>query len=236
MSQKTVFISYRRDDAGMLLAQLLETKLTQLGYDVFLDVASMESGKWDAQILTNIPRSAHFLLLLTPGALDRCCDPGDWVRREYETAVRHGRNVVPLAWNGLDIGAMRQAADPSMRGLFAYQIAELHHKTLTGDLEKLTANYIAPHHAPKEPDSSRRHTIPVDITRILKYAPTHLIGREAELAQLDAAWKQAVNGENPRPRILTFVALGGEGKTSLVAKWAAGLAENGWPGADAVFA
>ena len=34
---------------------------------------------------------------------------------------------------------------------------------------------------------------------------------------------------------MTFIALGGEGKTSLVAKWAVGIAEKGWPGADAAF-
>ena len=39
-----------------------------------------------------------------------------------------------------------------------------------------------------------------------------------------------------RPHVLTFVALGGEGKTSLVAKWAAELAAQGWPGCDAAFA
>jgi DNA-binding transcriptional ArsR family regulator len=36
--------------------------------------------------------------------------------------------------------------------------------------------------------------------------------------------------------VLTFVALGGEGKTSLVAKWAAQLAHEDWPGCEAVFA
>ena len=45
-----------------------------------------------------------------------------------------------------------------------------------------------------------------------------------------------MDGEKKRPRILTFVALGGEGKTSLVAKWAADLAHQDWPGCDAVFA
>ena len=39
-----------------------------------------------------------------------------------------------------------------------------------------------------------------------------------------------------RSAYLTFVALGDEGKTSLVAKWAAGLAHQGWPGCDAAFA
>ena len=45
-----------------------------------------------------------------------------------------------------------------------------------------------------------------------------------------------MSGEPKRPHVLTFVALGGEGKTSLVAKWAADLAHQDWPGCDAVFA
>lgn len=75
-----------------------------------------------------------------------------------------------------------------------------------------------------------------DISRILKYAPSQLIGRELETALLDDAWAKVQHHEKGRPHILTFVALGGEGKTSLVAKWAADLAAQDWPGCDAVFA
>ncbi len=93
----------------------------------------------------------------------------------------------------------------------------------------------------------------IDISRILKYAPAELIGREAETKLLDNAWN-AVRGipfgvppsggmdrlkaelQTPRPHVLTFVALGCEGKTSLIAKWAADLAAQDWPGCDAVFA
>lgn len=78
--------------------------------------------------------------------------------------------------------------------------------------------------------------IRVDISRIIKYAPAELIGREAETAILNTAWTQATEAENGRPHVLTFVALGGEGKTSLVAKWLADLAAQDWPGCDAVFA
>jgi tetratricopeptide (TPR) repeat protein len=35
------------------------------------------------------------------------------------------------------------------------------------------------------------------------------------------------------PRVMTFVALGGEGKTALVANWAVGLAAKGWPECEA---
>lgn len=108
-----------------------------------------------------------------------------------------------------------------------------------------------------------------DISRIIKYAPAELIGREAEMQLLNDAWflgthrfqralgnrrtdaeglssgsnasnaestPEAVRTQGPRSHIVTFVALGGEGKTSLVAKWAAELAARGWPGCDAVFA
>jgi tetratricopeptide (TPR) repeat protein len=75
-----------------------------------------------------------------------------------------------------------------------------------------------------------------DISRIIKYAPAELIGREAETKLLSDAWDQAIFGEPRRPRVITFVALGGEGKTSLVAKWAAELAHQDWPGCDAVYA
>jgi len=81
-----------------------------------------------------------------------------------------------------------------------------------------------------------RPPIPADIRHIDRYAPAELIGREAETKLLDDAWAKAQNNETKRPHVLTIVALGGEGKTSLVAKWAADLAHQDWPGCDAVFA
>lgn len=74
-----------------------------------------------------------------------------------------------------------------------------------------------------------------DISRILKYAPAQLIGREEETKLLNDAWAKVQSQEKGRPHILTLVALGGEGKTSLVAKWAAELAAQDWPGCDAAF-
>lgn len=76
----------------------------------------------------------------------------------------------------------------------------------------------------------------VDISRIDKYAPAELIGRELETQMLNDAWDKAVLGKPKRLHVLTFVALGGEGKTSLVAKWAADLAHRKWPGCEAAFA
>jgi tetratricopeptide (TPR) repeat protein len=79
-------------------------------------------------------------------------------------------------------------------------------------------------------------SVKTDISRILKYAPEKLIGREDETKLLSDAWAKVGKREVGRPHVLTFVALGGEGKTSLVAKWAAELASQDWPGCDAAFA
>lgn len=80
-------------------------------------------------------------------------------------------------------------------------------------------------------------TVPPDISRIVKYAPAQLIGREAEIALLNNAWEKALRDESPRPCVLTFVALGGEGKTSLAAKWVVDeMLAKGWRGCDAAFA
>lgn len=60
----------------------------------------------------------------------------------------------------------------------------------------------------------------------LRHSADKLIGREAELARLDEAWADDAT------RVLTIVAFGGVGKTSLVAHWAAGLAKRGYDGAS----
>jgi tetratricopeptide (TPR) repeat protein len=43
--------------------------------------------------------------LLTPSALERCDDPGDWLRREIETALFCRHNIVPLMLDSFDFGS-----------------------------------------------------------------------------------------------------------------------------------
>ena len=95
----------------------------------------------------------------------------------------------------------------------------------------------------KETTAIQASTPPaIEIDRIINYAPQHLIGRELDTGLLNQAWKQVLAvdtaGETsgPRPHIISFVALGGEGKTALVAHWLTQLAQQGWPDCRAVFA
>ena len=94
-AQKTVFISYRRD-AASFIARAVFMDLREHGYDVFMDVESIDSGQFDTIILRQIEARAHFLVVLTPGTVERCAEPGDWLRREIEYAMEKDRNIVPL--------------------------------------------------------------------------------------------------------------------------------------------
>src|SRR5260370_19106582 len=106
--EKTVFISYRRTNIPWALA--IFQNLTQHGYDVFFDYNGIASGAFERVILGNITARAHFLVLLTSSALERCDDPADWLRREIETALVNQRNIVPLMLEGFDFGTPKIAS------------------------------------------------------------------------------------------------------------------------------
>jgi tetratricopeptide (TPR) repeat protein len=92
--QKTVFISYRRTNS--YAARAVYQALTTHGFDVFLDYEAIDAGSFEQIILGQIAARAHFIIILTPTALERCHQPGDWLRREIEHAIDLKRNIVPL--------------------------------------------------------------------------------------------------------------------------------------------
>jgi tetratricopeptide (TPR) repeat protein len=106
--EKTVFLSYRRTNIPWALA--IFQNLTHHGYDVFFDYDGIASGDFERVILGNITARAHFLVLLTPSALERCSNPADWLRREIETALASQRNTVPLMLEGFDFGTPKIAS------------------------------------------------------------------------------------------------------------------------------
>ncbi|MFW5692534.1 MAG: toll/interleukin-1 receptor domain-containing protein, partial [Chloroflexota bacterium] len=99
-TDRTVFISYRRTDIAWALHVYKD--LTAHGFDVFFDFQNIDSGSFEQIILQNIASRAHFVVILTPSALERCANPGDWLRREIEYALEMRRNIVPLMLEGFD--------------------------------------------------------------------------------------------------------------------------------------
>ena len=68
-------------------------------------VNETQMAKVDAAAMLAGQARAHFVVLLTPSALERCTEPGDWLRREIETALETKRNIVPLMLEGFDFGS-----------------------------------------------------------------------------------------------------------------------------------
>nr|VFK54301.1 MAG: Tetratricopeptide repeat-containing protein [Candidatus Kentron sp. TUN] len=217
MNDKTVFLSYRRDTTGKAFARSIERELTHHGYDVFLDVDTMESGPWPDQIERAIPACAHFLLLLTPGALDKCDDQNDWVRREYELAARYQRNIVPVREESFDTDHERAHCPESMGGVFPLQIATVSHGRFKNDITELTGHYIPPHKAPKQPESSAAS--PRQPPRTLHNLPPrnpHFTGR----AELLSALRRELEDKG----MAELQGMGGIGKTQTALKYAHGHA------------
>lgn len=100
MKQKKydIFISYRR--SAYDTANLIATRLKSAGYSVFFDMETLRSGKFNEQLYYVIENCTDFLLVLPPGALDRCVNEDDWVRLEVQHAMKHNKNIIPIMLNG----------------------------------------------------------------------------------------------------------------------------------------
>ena len=90
-----IFISYRRDN-GWDTAKHLRDILTAKRYSVFFDVDSLRSGDFNRALLDVIKNCTDFIIILSPNALDRCVNEGDWVRQELACALETGKNVIPV--------------------------------------------------------------------------------------------------------------------------------------------
>lgn len=165
--EKTVFISYRHTNYWTALAVYQD--LTAHGFDAFIDYQNLRSGEFDKVILENIRARAHFLVMLSPSALDRCNEPDDWMRREIETALDEKRNIVPLMMEGFDFGS------PAVV------------KALTGKLSSLKYHQgllIYPAYFPEGMERLRKDYLNVDVPEIV----LHPLSNEAkELTEIRTA-------------------------------------------------
>ena len=140
--EKTVFISYRRTNLPWALC--IYQDLTMHGYDVFFDYQSIDSGNFEKVILENIKARAHFLVVLTPSALERLKEPNDWLRREIETAMDEKRNIVPLMLESFDFGSplVTQALTGKLAALKNYNGLRVYAEYFFEAMDKLRERYM----------------------------------------------------------------------------------------------
>ncbi|MFN8447107.1 MAG: toll/interleukin-1 receptor domain-containing protein [Anaerolineae bacterium] len=146
-AEKSVFISYRRS-VSRHLARSIALDLRAHGYDVFFDVDTVDSGEFDRIVLQQIARRTHFVLVLSRGALERCADEGDWLRREIETALHLKRNIVPVFEANFSFSAEARHLPESIRDLPRFNGIPIYHFYFDAAMETLRNRFLKePEHA-----------------------------------------------------------------------------------------
>lgn len=137
-----IFISYRRKGAGAGVAGELQAKLTNRGYNVFLDVDEIVSGTFPEQIDHAIRESSDFLLILSSGMLDRCVDENDWVRHEIMLAEELKKNIIGVALPGFIMPEAEELPEP-LRDLPNKQVFLWSHEYRNASIEKVVQNLVS---------------------------------------------------------------------------------------------
>ena len=138
------FISYRRE-ASAMVARAVFQDLRAHHVDVFMDVESIGSGRFDAILKHQIAGRPYFLLILTPRALDRCVQPGDWLFREIEHALETQRVIVPIVtpdFSRDDLGSYLHGRVGEALALL--NTVNLVHEYWEAAMEKLRGRFLVP--------------------------------------------------------------------------------------------
>jgi hypothetical protein len=258
MSPISVFISYSHDsDEHRQQVLALSERLRMDGINTLLDqyVNGTPPEGWPRWMMNQLDAADYVLVVCTETYYRRFRGhevPGkgkgvDWegalITSDLYAARSQSLKFVPVFLSSI---VENYIPDPLRAGTHYAMVSESDYQRLYDFLLQQAGVEPGPVGTPKTRtrqkgtalafDASTLATRPADISRIMKYAPSNLIGRDSETKLLTDAWDQVVRGETKRPHILTFVALGGEGKTSVVATWAVDLAFQNWPGCEAVLA
>jgi tetratricopeptide (TPR) repeat protein len=210
-----VFINYRTADARFGAAAAFELLAERFGRSrVFLDNQSMRPGAvYPEQIRSALSSMRVLLVLIGPDWMtgpDAGSPPirreSDWVRREIRVAIRRGVPIVPVLLDGAVLPDPGQLP-ADVRPMLLHQTAQVRHRSLGADIGSL-----ALHVARFVPARGSGWRVPRQVP-----ASTHLVGREDELAQLDAFLSGA--GDS-MPRLVVIAGPAGVGKTALASWWA----------------
>ncbi len=243
MPRKIVFISYSHDSEehrGKVLA--LSERLRADGLETRLDryVNGSPAEGWPRWMLDRLAEADAVLVVCTetyyrrfrghevPGIGKGVDWEGQLITQELYDARSATLKLVPVMLEG---GQEDFIPEP-LRGLTHYTLtSEASYRDLYDFL--LGQAGVEPGALGDLKTKPRPMAAPLTFDEPARIAPTRLrhaaatlFGRDDELARLGAAWT------DPEIRVVTLVAWGGVGKTSLAAKWAAQLAARGYDGAS----
>ena len=185
------FISYRRE-ASAMVARAVFQDLRAHRIDVFMDVESIGSGRFDAILKHQIAARPYFLLILTPRALDRCAQPGDWLSREIEHALDTQRVIVPIVtpeFSRDDIS--RYLSGRAGEALALLNTVNLVHEYWEAAMEKLRGRFLVPIELPMIAPPSGVTQESARITELVAQAPPVTHKQMLVQKHLEAGWAKS---------------------------------------------
>jgi tetratricopeptide (TPR) repeat protein len=142
--QNSAFISYRRSVSSFIARAVFQDLRTHQ-IDAFMDVESINAGQFDTIILNQIAARPYFLLILTPGTLERCADPGDWLLREINHAVSLRREIVSLVTVNFNFDDCKKFLPaPLNTELPRWNAVSIPHDYFDAAMDKLRTRFLKP--------------------------------------------------------------------------------------------
>ena len=136
-----VFISYRREE-GFQLAHNICERLKKR-YRVFLDTKSLHSGKFDKKLYKFTEQCSDFIVVLSPGCLDKCNQPSDWFRLEIAHALRNEKNIIPLLMSGFTMPANKKDLPDDICDIINYEAIKIDPNLYEESMDRLEKSLIA---------------------------------------------------------------------------------------------
>jgi tetratricopeptide (TPR) repeat protein len=128
-----------------MVALALYQALSERGVDAFYDLEGIRAGEFEAVLLSQIAARPYFVLVLTPGTLDRCSDESDWVRREIEHAVATKRVIVLAYTPSFDFADFERCLPRELgEQVRRFNGQELHHSVFRLAVRQLAEEFLVP--------------------------------------------------------------------------------------------
>lgn len=131
------FISYRRS-SGFYIAKMLRELLKLRGITPFMDLDELKSGTFDDKIADAIRSSPSFILVLSPGSLERCSESKDWVAKEIQIALDENKNIIPLLCDGFTFPSQWEGESAEkLKALANYNGVTMNHDYVDAMVERI---------------------------------------------------------------------------------------------------
>jgi len=217
-----IFISYSHKNADWVKTWLVP-KLESHGVPAHVDYRDFEIG--DLAVINMeraIEKCAKTLLVLTPDYLQSDFAQFEFSMLQTGDPMNSAKKILPLMLVDCPL--------PKRFGIYTY--ADFKDKANWDAEFNRLITQIKKDFAPPSPTPPDYPPLPADHIYMKNWLRTEfdLFGRQQELARLDQAWKSAATN------VISFVAFGGVGKTTLVNKWLEKMRWDNYRGSQKVFA